>query len=365
MLHARKICGRRIPPGAIQNRIQLMRQKSKARVQLSVRSSLIHWPIVVLCISLLAAPQLSFAQEQVGAGTRQKIIIDTDIGGDIDDAFALAFALSSPDVEVLGVTTAWHSTQLRARLADRMLCETGFRSIPVLAGLPADGDGSELSQGRWAQAFPKPAKPYGSAVDFIRAQIGKYPNEITLVAIAPFSNVGAVIERDPSTFRKLKRVVIMGGSINRGYGDLGYTPNRGPEPEYNIKEDVPAARRLFASGVPLFVMPLDSTQLKLDEVKRQVLFQQDTPLTNSLSTLYYQWGQPTPVLFDPVALAYAISPEVCPMQPMHIEVDDQGYTRSTPGSPNAQVCLDANSDKFFSLFMTRIANQKLNGHCQQ
>ena len=61
----------------------------------------------------------------------------------------------------------------------------------------------------------------------------------------------------------------MGGSIRRGYGDLGYTPNKGPAPEYIILMDIPAAKNLFAAGVPLYVMPLDSTQLKLDEVMRE------------------------------------------------------------------------------------------------
>jgi purine nucleosidase len=326
---------------------------------------LIHKFVPFLCLVLLGVASYSWAQSTPNSAPRQKIIIDTDIGGDIDDAFAVGLALASPDVEILGVTTAWHATQLRARLVERMFCETGAKNVPVLAGLPEEGDGSELSQGRWAQAFPKPAKPYGSAVEFLLDQVRRHPNEITLLAIAPFTNVGTAVERDPDTFKKLKRVVIMGGSINRGYGDLGYTPNRGPDPEYNVKSDIPAVRRLFASGAALFVLPLDSTQLKLDEAKRQVLFQQDTPLTTLLSTLYYQWNQQTPVLFDPVALAYAISPDVCPMQPMHIEVDDKGFTRQTPGSPNAQVCLNVNSDKFFDLFMTRIANQRLSGHCEK
>lgn len=59
------------------------------------------------------------------------------------------------------------------------------------------------------------------------------------------TNIGALIDRDPAAFRKLKRVVIMGGSIQRGYGDLGYLPNRGPDAEYNVKVDIPAAKKLF------------------------------------------------------------------------------------------------------------------------
>jgi purine nucleosidase len=319
----------------------------------------------LLLIAFAIVPSSCAMGQERAAGGRQKIILDTDIGGDIDDAFVLALALTSPEIEILGITTAWGDTQLRARLVDRMLCETGTRNVAVLAGVSSTGKDTGLSQGRWAEAFPKPSKPYPPAVDFIIEQANRYPGQITLVAVAPFTNLGGVIERDAAAFKNIKRIVIMGGSIYRGYGDLGYTPNHGPDPEWNIKADVPAARRMFAAGVPLFVMPLDSTQLKLDEVKRQLMFQQATPLTDALSVLYYEWGQQTPTLFDPVALAYAISPEVCPMKPMHIDVDDQGYTRPGAGAPNAQVCLDSHSDDFFRLFMTRILQQKLDGHCSK
>ena len=116
-------------------------------------------------------------------------------------------------------------------------------------------------------------------------QIRKYPGEITLIAIGPLMNVGAAIDKDAATFRKLKRVVIMGGAIRKGYGDLGYTSTCRPMPEWNILNDVASAQKLFASGVPLFVMPLDSTQLKLDEVKRAFLFTRGTAVTDQLAML--------------------------------------------------------------------------------
>jgi inosine-uridine nucleoside N-ribohydrolase len=289
---------------------------------------------------------------------RHKVIFDTDIGDDIDDAFALALVLSSPELEIVGITTAWGDTQLRARLVDRLLYETGRNGIAILAG-PETKARSTFTQARWAKAFPQPAKPYGDAVGFILDQIRRYPNQITLISVAPFSNVGALIERDPNTFRQLKRVVIMGGSVYRRYGDLGYAPDRGPEPEYNVASDIPASQRLFTSGVPIFVMPLDSTQLKLDETKRQLIFEQSTPLTDALTLLYHQWGAQTPTLFDPVAVAYVISPGICPMQPMRIVVDDQAYTRHTDGPANAQVCLNSNADQFFHLYLKRILGQNL------
>jgi purine nucleosidase len=310
----------------------------------------------------LGMASLLMAQQTTSAAAQEKVILDTDIGDDIDDAFALALVLSSPEIELVGVSTAWGNTQLRARIVDRLFCETGKEQIPILAGIDTTSK-LPMDHARWAEAMPPRSRPFGSSIDFILEQIRRYPNQITLLAIAPLTNVAAVIERDPVTFRKLKRVVIMGGSIKRGYNDLGYTPDHGPDPEYNIASDIAAARRLFTSGVPLFVMPLDSTQLKLDEVKRELIFRQSTPLTDALTLLYHQWGQLTPTLYDPVAVAFSISPQLCPTQAMRIEIDDKGYTRAVAGAPNAEVCLNSKSEDFFRFYMSRVLTQRLTGHC--
>jgi inosine-uridine nucleoside N-ribohydrolase len=106
--------------------------------------------------------------------------------------------------------------------------------------------------------------------------IRKYPGEITLVAVAPLTNVGPLIAKDPKTFRKLKRVVIMGGSVSRGY-----RTKEQPEAEWNIVNDIPAAKALFESGVPLYVMPLDSTQIPLDPERQRELFAKGTGMAKS------------------------------------------------------------------------------------
>jgi inosine-uridine nucleoside N-ribohydrolase len=184
------------------------------------------------------------------------------------------------------------------------------------------------------------------------------PGEVTLVAIGPLTNIGAAIDRDREGFRKFKRVVLMGGSIRRGYGDLGYASDRGPEPEYNIYSDVRAAQKLFASGVPIFMMPLDSTQLLLDENKRTLLFSTGSQLTNALAALYFQWVRstrtPTATLFDAMAVAYAVNPALCPTQPFRITVDERGMTRAAQGSPNASACLVSDSEQFFHFLLPRL-----------
>jgi purine nucleosidase len=290
----------------------------------------------------------------------EKVIIDTDIGDDIDDAFAVALALRSPELQILGITTTFGDTENRAKLLDRLLAEAGRPDIPVAAGVPTPPRGT-FTQLRYAEnnRFAKPSHP--DAVALLLDHVRRNPGQITLLAIGPLMNVGAAIDKDPVTFRKLKRIIMMGGSIKRGYGGLGFGPPPPPEPEWNILNDIPSAQKLFAAGVPLFVMPLDATQLKLDEVKRAFLFSQGTALTDALTLLYHQWGQLTPTLFDPMTIAFLVNPALCPAQPMHIRVDDKGFTRadlgppSAPNPPNAQVCLDSNPDAFFRFLLPRLA----------
>jgi len=200
-------------------------------------------------------------------------------------------------------------------------------------------------------------------VEFILEQIRRYPGEITLIAIAPMTNLAAAIDRDAMTFRKLKRIVIMGGSVRVGYDNYGLQPTAAPSTEYNIAMDPGAAMKVLASGVAFYVMPLDSTQLKLDEVKRQYLFTRSTPLTDALALLYEEWTavtrNQTPTLFYDVAVAYAIDPTLCPVTPLRIRFDADGRTHEEPGEPNSWVCLASSSHRFFAFYLPRVGNQKL------
>jgi purine nucleosidase len=319
-----------------------------SKIDFLLRPALIVKAARLLILSVLVSA--AFAQN-----ARERIIIDTDIGDDIDDAFAVALALRSPELQIVGITTEFGETETRAKLVDRMLGEAGRQDIPVAIGIHTDAKTS-FGQRPYAEGghFAKASHP--AAVDFILDQIRKNPGEITLVTIGPLVNVGAIIDRDPQTFKKLKRVVSMGGSIDRGYGDP-YGPPTPPQPEWNILNDVASGKKLFASGVPVYLMPLDSTQLKLDEVGREYLFRQGTPITDALVILYHQWGQQTPTLYDPMTIAFIDDPKLCPVQPMKITVDDKGMTLRGTGTPNAQVCLHSDSEAFFQFYLGRVAGK--------
>ncbi len=301
-------------------------------------------PLLATCLFLAVSAQTAHTQ---GSEARQLVIIDTDIGDDIDDAFAVGLALQSPEFRILGITTAFGDTKLRARLAVRLLDATGRSDIPVVAGIET-APRTKFTQGAYAEGGDAKQVQPGSAPDFILSEIRKHPGQITLIAIGPQTNLGAAIDKDEATFRKLKRVVMMGGSVYKGY------KGGAPDPEWNILCDIPAAQKVFTSGVPLYVMPLDATILKLDEQQLKALFDQGTPLTRQIEELYREWGQPIPTLFDPMAVGYAANPELCPTTALHLSVDDKGFTRPGPGEPNAQVCLKANVAAFYPFVLKRL-----------
>jgi inosine-uridine nucleoside N-ribohydrolase len=283
-------------------------------------------------------------------GDKIPILLDTDIGTDIDDAFALALILRSPELALLGVTTVSGDTQARARLAAKILWDTKWPAVQVAAGEP--GKPLPIEQCRWADGFLSPALTPQSAVEFLRHQIESRPGEITLVPIGPLTNIGRLLHDYPEEGKKIKRLVLMGGSVRRGYA-----PNSAPEAEYNIAQDPQAAQVVFNSGVPILMVPLDVTaMLELDAEARHRVFTQLTPLTNDLTILYHLWNRPTPILFDPMAVAMLLDPTLCETQELHIEVDDKGFTRVVEGKPpNATVALKTDSKRFLEFYLNRVA----------
>jgi purine nucleosidase len=298
------------------------------------------------------------AAQTAGISPPELAILDTDIGDDIDDAFALALLLRCPEVKLLGITTAFGDTELRARLTDRYLAAVHRTDIPVAVGRQTPHS-NVFSQAAYAQQ--EPDHPHLEAVKFLLEQIKVHPGQITLIAIGPLVNVQDAIASDPATFRNLKRVVMMGGSVYRGYGLEADGKPKPPDAEWNIARDPEGAMALLASGVPVFMMPLDSTQIHLEEPQRERMFAFGSPLTDQLTLLYHQWQagngshSPMPTLFDPVAAAYAVHPELCPMKPLRIQVDEKGFTRPVDGEPNANVCLKSDEEGFLEFLLGRVA----------
>ena len=144
---------------------------------------------------------------------RLKVILDTDIGSDIDDAWALGFAMLSPDIELLGVTITDGDTRARAKMACKLLHVGGRGEVPVAVGRPTPPPDQIDLQFAWAEDFTAKQPVPQSAADFIVETVRRYPGEVTLIAVGPLQNVADALRKDPRLGTALKRVVLMSGSI--------------------------------------------------------------------------------------------------------------------------------------------------------
>ncbi|MCI0376278.1 MAG: nucleoside hydrolase [Gemmataceae bacterium] len=280
------------------------------------------------------------------------VLIDTDIGDDIDDAFALALALVSPELDVRGITTVHGDAYTRAQIVCRWLHALGRKDIPVAAGAPPRARPSIQGQMQYGlrPAFRlRPEKQ--SAVDFLYQQLKAKPGELTLVAIGPLTNIAGLLSKHPDAKGLIKRVVIMGGSVRRGYGG-----NNEPEPEWNVKTDIDAAKAVFASGVPLTVAPLDATaQLKLEPALRTGILRSNRSLNQELNALYQLWEETDPILFDPLAVTLAFTERFCRLEDLCLAVDDKGFMRLADGKPNARVALATKREEFLKWCAARLS----------
>lgn len=284
-----------------------------------------------------------------------RIILDTDIGDDIDDAFALALAVSSPELKLMGVTTVHGPVEKRARIARKLLNRAGATDIPVIPGFHGCGSpDQEPNQASWA-AGTGLQPPAQAAVDYIVQELEDLPGQITVVAIGPLSNIAKCIEEEPSVVEKMAELVIMGGSVRKGYGGAAQ-----PAAEYNIACDPEAAERVFESGVRLTVVPLDATgTMVLPEEYIRTLESSDAALAHAVTQLMLLWQgneRRLPVLHDPLTVALVFDRSLGRFEPMRLQVTGDGLTVEARGeTPNATVCLEADAQRLFDVVVGRIA----------
>lgn len=263
---------------------------------------------------------------------KRKILIDMDIGDDIDDAIAL-YAAMRRGLEIVGVTTVFRNVGQRARIAKRMLLEYGhgYERVPVYAGYGEQIDGwgasvssdvphysSELDDARYA---PDGALPE-DAVDFIIDACHRYGEELTVIAIGPFTNLAKVIEKDADALNRVDRVIIMGGAFYKQYAD------------WNVLCDVAAADLLFRSVDRLECLGADVTHQAVGEralYDNLLDYRGCEPCHRYLSRLCELWRIDRPkarfLLHDPLVIYYLCEPELCTMQPASVVVMTDGYAR--------------------------------------
>lgn len=173
------------------------------------------------------------------------VILDTDIGGDIDDTWALALLMRSPELSLQAITTVSGDTRYRAALCEKMLKTAGYPRVPIGLGVCAEMSEAGYSQRGWL-GDDCPHLDYDvkklCAVDMMIKVIMDSPVPVTILAIGPFSNIANALQKEPAIAGNA-RIIGIGGSVRRQY--FGAAGNCA---EYNILADIPAAKRVFQAG---------------------------------------------------------------------------------------------------------------------
>ena len=303
--------------------------------------------------------------------SRIPIVLDCDPGH--DDALAILLAAASPGLELLAITTvAGNQTLEKTSLNARRVCTVaGISGIPIAAGsdrpllrrqvVAGDIHGESGLDG---PSFGPPTVELDArhAVEVIMDAAAARPGELCLVAVGPLTNVAAALHRDPGLAGRLRRIAIMGGAINIG--------NTTPAAEFNIYADAEAARVVFESGVPITMVPLETTHRAVaDEAVIARIAMLDTPVANLgvellrffAKTYERVFGFGAPPVHDPCAVVAVAAPEVLMTRPMHVAIETRGehtYGRTvcdvhgvTNQPPNADVAVDLDVGVFWDLMI--------------
>jgi len=349
-----------------------------------------------------------------GAKAGSRVIIDTDPG--VDDAFALLLAMRSPELQIEGITPVAGNVPLDLTLPNalRMVEIAGRTDIPVAAGARVPlvrrlvtAAYAHGENGLGGAVFPEPkTKPIAlPAAEFIRQTVRKYPHEVTLIPVGPLTNIAAALTSDPELAGLVKGLVMMGGSLSGG--------NITPAAEFNIYVDPEAARIVFQSGIPIWMVGLDVTRrTSLTEEHVRVLQAAQNPVSqgaakiasNAIEHNRQQGFLVGPNMHDSLAVSAFLDPSLLKWKDYYVDVETTGeltagetlgYSptagdlRRTPemekqtaehmsirGSaptlagtktspvirdkfvPNAKVAVDVDSARFFELLIGRLAGKK-------
>ncbi len=298
-----------------------------------------------------------------------KIILDTDIGTDIDDAAALTLCLHSPEIDLVGVTATYGHMDVRVPLIMKILDLAGRKHIPVAAGCTTTllRDRAIYWGGFEGKGFLAPGDPVYTpiaehAIDFIARMARQYPKEIILVPIGPLTNIALSIIRYPELPDSLHSIVLMGGSCRVGgnAADL-------PPVEHNIGSDPEAAKVVFESGIPLTVIPLDVTMKTwISKQDIQQIRAANMPHTNGLCDMFDVYfdviHRDTTHMHDPLAVAMTFEPSLCAMRRFQVRVETRGThttgslvcTPAPENEGNAWVCIDVDAPRFNQLLIQRL-----------
>jgi inosine-uridine nucleoside N-ribohydrolase len=317
----------------------------------------------------------------------QKIIFDTDPG--VDDAMAIQFLLNSPEIEILGLTTVFGNVDLEKTTANALrLLESAERTdIPVAKGAEKPmtrsfGGGVPFVYGDdgMGNTFREPSKNvlyHLSATDFIAEQVKRFPNEVTLLAVGPLTNLALFIQKYDDLIPLVKEVIIMGGNA--------FSPgNATPAAEANILNDPEAADMVFATHWKVSMIGLDVThKVLMSSTQLDEIASRSSEMNKYVSEAmvfyheFYRTNNKIAGIFvhDSSAVAYLLNRELFTVEayPLKVEttnsisfgktwplLDEEPDFEERPvlipwqNRPKVNICVDVNAEAVLKLIMERL-----------
>ncbi|MGI6303108.1 MAG: nucleoside hydrolase [Verrucomicrobiota bacterium] len=282
------------------------------------------------------------------------VILDTDIGDDIDDTWALVMLLGMPQLDLKLVVTDYGNTPERTRLVAKILQRLGRTDVPIGTGIKTANN--PHNQTRWVGDFDLekyPGKVHADGVAALIDAIHAQPGIMTVITIGPVPNIKEALRRDPTIAAKA-RIVCTGGRIYKGFENGGTPPA-----DWNVRADAPSWQAMVAAPWTITTSPLDASE---ELVLRGDSFAAVTASTHPLAKLvienYDLWNHrhshaqdASSILYDTAAVYLAYSEEFARIEPRRLIVDDAGHTRITPDGKEVRCQLGWKDRKAFDAFL--------------
>ena len=293
------------------------------------------------------------------------VILDTDIGDDIDDTWALGFLLRCPELDLKLVVGDQGKGLYRAKLIAKFLEAAGRTDVPVGCALEVNAHGSG-PQAQWVKDYNLNAYPGRVHADGVQALIDtvmRSAEPIAIIAIGPAPNLAAALDREPRIAQKA-RFVGMHGSVRLGYGG-----SKEIAAEYNVKADAKACQKVFTAPWPMLITPLDTCGLvDLRGARYARVRDSQDPVARAVVENYRAWSQArdprngarkaeeaSSTLFDTVAVYLALAQDLVKVERLGLRVDDQGFTRLDPQAKEVDVATEwKDLDRFRDLLVDRL-----------
>ena len=291
------------------------------------------------------------------------VILDTDFGGDIDDAWALALLLSSPELDLKLAVTSGPDALGKAPILARFLDQAERPDIPIGIGVDREGSPGPLKD--WAGDYQLENYPGGVYQDGVAAMvrtIRRSERGVTLLVVGPASNLEAVLLRHPRLL-DAARIVAMSGSVHSGYPG-----HSGPASEYNVRQRPSGARAMYDSGGRVLIAPLDvAARVRLEGSRYARVRDSKLPQTRTLMECYRFWvaasagaissdpERESSILFDTAAVYLAMHEDPFRIESLRLTVTPEGFTRLDGAGSQVRAALAwKNLDTFHDFLAERL-----------